>query len=563
VSISLLAIVDAYPAAAVDRVARPLYGGLHESPISPRNPMRFAVAVLVLLAVGVPAAAPRRAAAASTLSRPEDPVVITGADVPSLQGVPPSTIVAFRYLGGWQQVPVQVDERFMQTLQDVYNNVAGLPSNTNISVLVYGDPNTFTGADPNPNVDADDEIALMAKDAGDLAPGGPPPTHAVSGSGVQLTITDPLQPGAIGYLYLFEQDGALDPAAGQSYVSYNFNLLSGDYKATYKLVGTLNTDPAPGNPENSLVSTPYYSHHFSDRWNSDGLNVTAGLSTGVDILDRHKELFLPGYCGRSEDTFDLGSSTFRGEGAFIVNKVGPIRAIRSYVGANSGPNTQREHIFYAQREDVRTFLRVHAIPSVIDFFDYSSAASGMTYYNDLNTGGLTVDGSPDSATLGAITWEMVTGTQGSLVHAASIATDIPGFSYTSYYLDDTTPPDVQCTGDNYAYGSSGVYVNMAIPNTDPGIGGTNHLNTVRTTYYEPPGLTVADAQNLSARASTPLSVSAAAWAPVAVGGRAAQVDPRTLPGGSSRAPIAVTGIVAAALALGTAAALRRRRRTGE
>ena len=71
-----------------------------------------------------------------------------------------------------------------------------------------------------------------------------------------------------------------------------------------------------------------------------------------------------------------------------------MRAIRSYIGANSGPLTQREHIFYEQREDIRTFLRVHAIPGRADFFDYSSAASGMTYRNNLNTGGVTIDGSP-------------------------------------------------------------------------------------------------------------------------------------------------------------------------
>ena len=59
-----------------------------------------------------------------------------------------------------------------------------------------------------------------------------------------------------------------------------------------------------------------------------------------------------------------------------------MRAIRSYIGANSGPLTQRDHIFYARREDIRTFLRVHAIPGVLDFFDYSSAAIGMTYRNN-------------------------------------------------------------------------------------------------------------------------------------------------------------------------------------
>ena len=51
--------------------------------------------------------------------------------------------------------------------------------------------------------------------------------------------------------------------------------------------------------------------------------------------------------------------------------------IRSYLGANSGTYTQREHIFYRSTERVQTFLRVHAIPGIIDFYDYSAAAVGM------------------------------------------------------------------------------------------------------------------------------------------------------------------------------------------
>ena len=52
-----------------------------------------------------------------------------------------------------------------------------------------------------------------------------------------------------------------------------------------------------------------------------------------------------------------------------------MRAIRSYIGANSGPLTQREHVFYDGRSDVRTFLRVHAIPG-LDFLDYRPRRPG-------------------------------------------------------------------------------------------------------------------------------------------------------------------------------------------
>jgi hypothetical protein len=230
-----------------------------------------------------------------------------------------------------------------------------------------------------------------------------------------------------------------------------------------------------------------------------------GAATGVDILDRHKALFAPGNCARSENTFSDG------EGAFIVNKSGPVRAIRSYVGANSGPLTQREHFFYERRQDIRTSLRVHAIPGIMDFFDYSPAATGMTYYDDLNTSGVTVDGNPDSVALGAIQWEMVSGAQGSLLMTSLLSTNIAGLTYTSYYLDDSTPDVTQCTGDAFAYGSSGVRVNQTIACTDPALDCTNYLHGTRIMYYEAPGLTVAGAQALSDQANTPLTYTSRLW----------------------------------------------------
>ena len=36
--------------------------------------------------------------------------------------------------------------------------------------LVYSDPNTFSGPDEDPTFDFDDELVVMAKDLGDIAP---------------------------------------------------------------------------------------------------------------------------------------------------------------------------------------------------------------------------------------------------------------------------------------------------------------------------------------------------------------------------------------------------------
>lgn len=479
-----------------------------------------ALVALVIVSSLAPGHRAALAAGGSTLTRLEDPVVLTGADVPSLSGIAPGDLVAFRYDAGWVQIPVQVDERDIKSFSTVYNGVVA----SSVTELFYTDPNTWTGVDSDPTLDANDEIALMAKDAGGQPPAFSEPAHVVAGTGLEVTVTDPLAPSLHGWVYLFRQDGSLSPEAGQSYVSYTFSLNAGNYKTAYTLG---DTHPALlGNPENSTIVTPNYTYHFGDRWQEDQMTISIGGAANVDILDRHTALFSPGYCGRSEDTFDGYLDTLPIEGAFVANKSGAVRAIRSYVGANSGPRTQREHVFYAQRQDIRTYLRVHAIPSVMDFFDYSPAASGMTYSNNLNTGGVTIDGAPETPVAGSIAWQMVTGAQGTVVQAVSFVTDISGFSYTSYYLDDDTNPITQCTGDGFAYGSSGAFVNMSIPCTDPGMAGNPQclivyvMNTTNTLYYEAPWTSAASAQTLNDEAKAPLTFAVQVWQgpPPSVGG---------------------------------------------
>ena len=456
-------------------------------------------AVFVALAAFVATTITAAPAGAAPLNRPADPVVLTGAQLTKLVGVPPAQIIGFAATTtGWRQIPIQVDERAMLNLGAVYNGAYP----TNVSVLGYTSNKTWAGKDPNKKFDADDELVFMARDTGILATTSTPPVGTKAGTGVRVRVTDPLAPGNEGYAYLFRKGpggGALKPGAGQQYVQYKFKVLGGSYKNKYKF--------ADGpNPEDSLVTAPYYQHHFSDRWASDRLNVTVGSSSRVDILDRHKNLFAPGVCGRSEDTFNDG------EGAFITNTAGPVRAIRSYVGANSGPNTQRDHFFYDRREDIRTSLRVHAIPGMMDFFDYSPAASGMTYRNSLNPTGFAIDGVPDSPVAGAPTWEQVTGPQGSLTMIPTIQTT--GFTptgVTNYYLDDSTPPQTQCTGDSAAYGSSGVWINGSIPCLDPGTACTATLTGTRTMYFGAPGATAATATSLSNGVAQPLAATGTSW----------------------------------------------------
>ena len=428
----------------------------------------------------------------SPINRDSDPVVIAGDQISDLLGVDVNHIVGFRFDGNWHQIPIQIDEKMWVDFVDVYNNI--FPAVRGNGTVAYTDPNTYVGADTDPTFDQDDELVFMVKDSGIRALGCTLlPSGVFDQNSIEIEIYDNLG-GKRAYVYLFETDGSLVPDAGADYVTYSFDLLAGSYIPNYNL----NNGP---NPEDSEVNTPYYRTHFSDRWIRDELNIYVASSDGSDILDRHKNMFSPGNCARTEDTFSAG------EGAFFTNIDGPIRAIRSYMGANSGPSTQREHLFYEKRHDVTTFLRVHAISGVMDMYDYGPDAAGMAYYNDFNLGGVSVDGMPDSITSGPINWEMVTGSQGTAMISLIVTTDISPFSYTSYYSDDSTPSVTQCTGDTYEYATSGVWINQPIPNTDPYGGAYNILESSRVVYYEEPNQLVSLAQKRDEQAKNPLEVT--------------------------------------------------------
>jgi hypothetical protein len=406
------------------------------------------------------------AAAGSTLDRPDDAVVLTGAQVTELVGTAANRVVGFRASNGaWVQIPVQVDERKDTTNAAIYN----LPttqtfynSSINVPVKAYADPNTFTGADTNTAFDADDEVAFMTRDAGG-ARGTLANPAGTTGQPVEVRLNEPGNAAATGYVYLFASNGSLNPAAGRASIGYDFRLTSGDYKTTYR-----RTDGP--NPENSTVTGSTYTLHFSDRWLMDGITLTRGSKPGVDLIDRAK-YDIQAFCVRNENTFDDE------EGAFVVNKTGPVRAIRSYIGSNSGPNTQNTHFFYDTFVDTRVELKVHAIPNVEAHLDFNQQAFGMTYRNPQVPNGVPVDGQPDNVPASTNpTWWSLVGPQGGLGISAVYDTNASAAPVT-YYEDDTTPVNWQCTGDAQAVGDSGVFYNSWIDCTDPGLSCNQKLSS--------------------------------------------------------------------------------------
>jgi hypothetical protein len=450
----------------------------------------------------------------NTVERASTPVVLSGAEVGGLIGEDPDDIVAFshnrfRESDVWRQIPVQVDERKVVGFgsQPSNNTTAGVTGtvygsgSAGVTALQYADPTTFVGSDGDAAFDADDEVVFMVEDGG-----GKPrpnelsePTGVVSGSGVQVQIDDPLGDDDTAWVYLFVAEDPLDPAAGVDYVDYDFALDSGDYKTTY----LRSSGP---NPESSSATTDTYTVEFTDRWFESVWRIDAGGGSGPDILDGNKNQFALDFCGRSNVTFADG------EGAFVANIDGPVRAIRSYVGANSGPLTQRTHLLYRDHEVIETDLRVHAIPAVMDYLDYSDAALGMSYLSSEVPDGVTIDRVPDAVGTALPDWELVTGAPGSVMVALDHDTDIPtpgGFDNAVdwFYRDEADPDAEQCWGDAHHTGAHGSWVVDAIPNTDPRSAPFNSLAVRRTVRFAGPGATADDAATWRTQLDTPLTLT--------------------------------------------------------
>ncbi|MFM9052069.1 MAG: hypothetical protein ACKOKF_07105, partial [Bacteroidota bacterium] len=262
-------------------------------------------------------------------TRNNDPVVVKGSSLSCMIGVQPSLIVAYKFNGtNLVQIPLQVDEVVVKEASAPYNNLGcafGTISN-NISydnITFYADVNTFTGPDTNLLFDMDDELVFMARDAGpklNICPSAPP--GVVGNNTCEVALRDPLNNTILGYVYLFQQNGTLNQSAGVNYVTYNFTYAN-NYKQSYDIC-------TGGVTENSTVTTANYSMRYSKRVIEDELKISAGGASNIDILDAHQFFVAPNNCFRSEQTFSDS------RGTVVTSKNGPVRAIRSVMGANSG-----------------------------------------------------------------------------------------------------------------------------------------------------------------------------------------------------------------------------------
>ena len=466
-------------------------------------PVRLALALVAALAFGgcvsswFPAP-PARAAHAGPVPPAPDlgrqpagadprPVVLEGAVLGPLLGIDPADLVAVAWHGGraWR-VPVQVDERFHYDLAVVYEGMepGDCPRASwcrdldgHAVRLGYADAGTHVGPDPDPTLDVLDEVALLAADFGEPPPPGAVPPGVDPASGVEVRVE---VGGAERAVTLWRRTGP-GLAAPAPRVAYRPEFRRGPYLATYDRggrrpprLGWPGGIPSGGrggaNPEASWVQTAHYALAFSDRWVWDRLHVGPPEARGPDLLDVDMVMFAPGICERTPRTGSLS------EGGFLVNRTGPVRAIRHAVGFNSGPLVETAWTFYPRLVESRTALRVHRIPGVMAFLDLSDAARGAVYRDSRYPDGVAIDGRPDGLAAGPAAWQAVEREGGgwAVVHDVEASGD-GGLSVEAVYRDDERPRPPACMTDRQLVGAHGVWVRGPIPNTDPRHGPAGRL----------------------------------------------------------------------------------------
>ncbi|MEM9887306.1 MAG: T9SS type A sorting domain-containing protein [Bacteroidota bacterium] len=461
-------------------------------------------------------------------SRNCDPVVLTGQEASCILGEMPDDIVAFRYntAAGWTQIPVQIDERVLLDVVQPFDSLE-LENSRNQgqeclrfsiedvewNVLFYADAETHTGADTAAVFDEDDELLFMYTDIGSKSQAQSYPNGTLSGSICEIAVTEPLENDSIlGYIYLFEQDGSLAQDAGIDYITYDFTYkTSANYLNDYK---ECTTNGLVVNAENSSISTTSYELGFENKWLENTMKIKAGSSTAQDILDRHQLFINTGSCNSTEDGFSDN------QGAHIAAIDGPIRAIRSVIGASSGTFTQLDMLATACKTEYDVSFRLHPANGFNDVLDMNTYASNkLQYYSSGNLGafpnGVAVNGSDDALDeKDADEWSMYEGSPGSLIISWNYDTDMTedtvGFQYNngngpaecdvrSYYDDRGNSTTHTCTGDGAAYGSSGFRLRTkqctdrrynwnqyseCLPNN------VKYFTINRVHYYRPPNMTV-------------------------------------------------------------------------
>jgi hypothetical protein len=347
-----------------------------------------------------------------TLDRDLEPVVIQGIQVNALIGAPVQHLFVYTFTGSGlaERIPVQVDE-----------------------VTASGN---YTGSEDN-LLDANDEIIFMAKDLGNRATDTTLLTSStlpISPTWYEIEVTDPLSPTKKGWAYLVRSATLSSP--GGNYVDYI--AATQDISATTYKLG---------------LATTYLGF--------DDLTLN-GNST--DILDRTKLRVTP---------LVFGTPLTRTENNLVpvtlLIKDGPIRVILQQTASASGlASLNNTYLAYGSLlQTTASVSSSFSLSKVRTSVDFSSAASGATFYNAIVPGGVTIDSnpSPDAVPGTPLSkWFQVSHSTGRLIQVTDLA-QVGGTTQKNYYCEGPAECDgtVQ-TGDGISYGDSGFLIEGNVSN---------------------------------------------------------------------------------------------------
>lgn len=333
----------------------------------------------------------------STLGRPEDPVVVAGANFSILISQPVDELALYAFdSGGWSPIPFQIDERA--------NDITGTYVISEDGLL-----------------DANDELVFMAKDAGQLAGAGwPADVEAQQNVRYGIEARDPLDPGASGWAYLYRSTTL--PADPTTYVHWD-------------------------EPQQVATAVSYTASFSPSAF--VGLADLTINGNPVDILDRQKTrvtAFILTFT--EEDLIAFVTPTIS------IPVVGPIRGVANGGGFNLSIYGERFEFSIAFNTSALP-LTIDNLRTSLDLNDPS--LTGIANYYDSNGAMAKIDGSPDTVPAGPLMdWYQASGATGGLF-VAFPTLNTGGGTASNYYKDDSQL-DLADTGDGRSYGDTGLSV---------------------------------------------------------------------------------------------------------
>jgi hypothetical protein len=370
-------------------------------------------------------------------------------------GVPVEQVTAFAWRGdasdgGFEEIPVQVDERFPYFLANANSDFA-FYSGTDKELSYEWDeeawlktegrcevryPEGVTATeDPVTTFDDDDEVVFMASDAGTQAPLDASGPEGSTEERQEIRLLDPHDPTAERFVYLFlrEQGSSFDRDNG--YVHYDKDTDADEWidrnsfsDSDPEKIGSSNTGYGPNLPgtvcnddpdtpeveaersssdrfprDGVTVTTDTYRWRATGRWMVRNMHVTAPGEKGAygpDLIDRWKGRAFQ----QSPDSsvslvgFEDEQVNWEANSVLLGELAGPVRAVREVWGADSGTNVTKTESFYRDAITYRYRVRVHPIPpdGLYTSWDYNHDQVG-TYYNESLADGVPIDGINDEA----------------------------------------------------------------------------------------------------------------------------------------------------------------------